>query len=135
MPTVLVIDDSKLIRMASQRSLVGAGYSVTEAGDGEEGLRVARDLRPDLIVLDMMLPKLDGAQVLRRLRQDPSTAEIPVVVLTSLSQKNEEKLRKDGAQAFIEKEHVIEDPQPLLHAVERLLSELPFLGSKLRGSS
>jgi two-component system, chemotaxis family, chemotaxis protein CheY len=130
-----VIDDSKLMRMASHRTLVRAGYSVLEAGDGEEGLRTAHHLKPDVIVLDMMLPKLDGAQGLRRLKQDPTTAEIPVVVLTSLSQRNEEKLRKDAAQAFIEEEHVIEDAQPLLHAVERLLIDIPTISPKLKRSS
>jgi CheY-like chemotaxis protein len=121
--------------MASHRTLVRAGYSVLEAGDGEEGLRTAHHLKPDVIVLDMMLPKLDGAQGLRRLKQDPTTAEIPVVVLTSLSQRNEEKLRKDAAQAFIEEEHVIEDAQPLLHAVERLLIDIPTISPKLKRSS
>jgi len=119
--TVLMVDDSRFFRTATERTLVKAGYSVVTASDGEEALRVAREKLPSLILLDMLLPKLDGAGVLRRLKAEAATAKIPVLVLTSLSQRNEEKLVKDGAAGFLEKDQLTRDPQPLLAAIARLV--------------
>ena len=102
-PTVLLIDDSKFLRRANELSLARAGHLVLTASDGEEGLRVARDKKPDAIVLDMMLPKLGGAQLLQLLKADPVTTSIPVIVLSSLPQKNAERLIADGAVAYLEK--------------------------------
>jgi CheY-like chemotaxis protein len=103
MPTVLLIDDSKFLRRANELSLARSGHLVLTASDGEEGLRVAREKKPDAIVLDMMLPKLGGAQLLQLLKADPVTASIPVIVLSSLPQKNAERLIADGAVAYLEK--------------------------------
>ena len=85
--TVLLIDDSKFLRRANELSLAKAGHKILTASDGEEGLRLAREKRPDVIVLDMMLPKLGGAQLLQLLKGDPLTAKVPVIVLSSLPQK------------------------------------------------
>ena len=76
---------------------------VSTAADGEEALQSARDKPPDIILLDLLLPKISGPQVLKALKNDPSTTQIPVIVLTSLSQKNEEKLLQEGATAYFEK--------------------------------
>jgi CheY-like chemotaxis protein len=100
---VLLVEDSKLLRMANECALSKAGYQVSTAADGEQALRVAAEQLPDIILLDLMLPKLSGPEVLKALKQDPATANIPVVVLTSLSQKNEEKLLAEGAAAYFEK--------------------------------
>lgn len=100
---ILLVDDSKFMRLANERVLARAGYEVISAADGEEGLRVAQESLPDLILLDLMLPKLSGPDVLRKLKADPLTAAIPVVVLTSLAQKNEGRLLQEGAVAYFEK--------------------------------
>ncbi|HWZ83999.1 MAG TPA: response regulator [Terriglobales bacterium] len=100
---VLLVEDSKFLRLANERVLTKAGYRVTVAPDGEEALRVARKELPDVILLDMMLPKLSGPEVLRKLKESPATSSIPVIVLTSLSQRNEEKLIQEGAAAYFEK--------------------------------
>jgi CheY-like chemotaxis protein len=100
---VLLVEDSKFLRMATERSLSNAGYLVSTAADGEEALQVANDKLPDLILLDMMLPKISGPNVLKALKENPATMHIPVVVLTSLSQKNEGKLLSEGAAAYFEK--------------------------------
>ncbi len=100
---VLLVDDSKFLRMANERALARAGYQVTTAADGEEALRIANDKRPDIILLDMMLPRISGPEVLKALKANPATMDIPVIVLTSLSQKNEEKLLHEGAAAYFEK--------------------------------
>jgi CheY-like chemotaxis protein len=86
-----------------------------------EALTVARESHPDLILLDMMLPKLDGPSVLRALRADPLTAQIPVVVVTGLCQKNEEKLLNDGAAAFLEKSQLLASAEPLLCTIKKIL--------------
>src|SRR5271163_4038066 len=93
---VLLVEDSKFLRIANERALSKAGFQVAAAADGEEALRVANDQLPDIILLDMLLPKLSGPEVLKALKANPATRAIPVIVLTSLSQKNEEKLLHDG---------------------------------------
>ena len=100
---VLLVEDSKLLRMANENALSRAGFNVSTAADGEEALQVANDKLPDIILLDMLLPKISGPEVLKALKANPVTMKIPVVVLTSLSQKNEEKLIQDGAVAYFEK--------------------------------
>ena len=91
------------MRVANERILAKAGYEVITAVDGEEGLRIAGESMPDIILLDMMLPKISGPDVLRKLKANPLTAAIPVIVLTSLAQKNEERLLQEGAIAYFEK--------------------------------
>ena len=103
MVKVLLVDDSKFLRMANEHALSRAGYLVSTAADGEEALQVAGDKLPDIILLDMMLPKISGPEVLKALKANPATRNIPVIVLTSLSQKNEDKLLHDGAAAYFEK--------------------------------
>ena len=91
------------MRLALERTLVKAGHKVLSAEDGQRAIKVAQEKSPDLILLDMMLPKLSGPEVLAALKKDPNTSRIPVIVLTSLSQKNEEKLRQAGAAGFLVK--------------------------------
>jgi CheY-like chemotaxis protein len=100
---VLLVEDSKFLRMANERALSRAGFEVSTASDGEEALRIATDKLPDIILLDMMLPKIGGPEVLKALKTNPATMDIPVIVQTSLSQKNEERLISEGAAAYFEK--------------------------------
>ena len=100
---VLLVEDSKFLRIANERVLARAGFDVSTAEDGEEALRVAHAKLPDVILLDLLLPKISGPDVLRALKENPATLHIPVIVLTSLSQRNEEKLLKEGAAAYFEK--------------------------------
>jgi CheY-like chemotaxis protein len=103
MSTVLLIDDSKFLRRATEMAIARSGYTVLSAADGEEGLRVAQNKTPSVIVLDMMLPKISGLQLLQALKQDPRTAAIPVIVMSSLPQSNEGKLKESGAAGYLEK--------------------------------
>ena len=121
---LLLVDDSKFLRMANERALTRAGYEVITASDGEEGLRIARDQRPDLIMLDMMLPKISGPEVLTQLKADQDTASIPVIVLSSLSQKNEVTLKEAGAVDFLEKSLLEKGPEALVAAVSRVFKKL-----------
>jgi GAF domain-containing protein/CheY-like chemotaxis protein/anti-sigma regulatory factor (Ser/Thr protein kinase) len=86
--TVLVIDDEAAIRDLMQRFLAKEGFRVAAAAGGEEGLRLARELRPDAITLDVMMPGLDGWAVLTALKADPALADIPVIMLTIVDDKN-----------------------------------------------
>jgi DNA-binding response OmpR family regulator len=121
--TVLLIDDSRFLRKANELTIANAGYCVLVAGDGEEGLRIAREKVPDVIVLDLMLPKLSGQQLLQALKQNSGTAKIPVIVLSSLPQSNESKLISEGAAAYFEKsklglEH---GSSELIRAIDKVL--------------
>lgn len=100
---ILIIDDSRLIQSGIRRALAKAGHEVTVASDGNEGLNAARQTLPDLILLDMMLPGVSGTEVLSALKREPATKDIPVFVLTGLSQRNEDKLLKAGATNYFEK--------------------------------
>jgi DNA-binding response OmpR family regulator len=80
---VLVIEDDESLIRIMEFTLPSRGYTITVGRDGEEGLRKAREIRPDLIVLDVMLPLMDGFEVCRRLKADPATRRIPVILLTA----------------------------------------------------
>jgi len=122
---VLLVEDSKFLRIANERALARAGYEVSTAADGEEALRVANDELPDVILLDMLLPKLSGPEVLKALKSNPATMAIPVIVLSSLSQRNEEKLKQAGAVEYLEKASLdlATHPNRLADAVESVLSQ------------
>jgi CheY-like chemotaxis protein len=124
METILLVEDSKFLRVATERILTKAGYQVICAGDGDEALALAGSRLPDLIMLDMLLPKLSGPEVLRSLKKNDLTAHIPVVVLSSLSQNNGPKLVQEGADAFIEKGSLLADPGRLLAAVKAALPRI-----------
>jgi DNA-binding response OmpR family regulator len=100
---VLLVEDSKFLRVATERALSNAGFEVSTAEDGEKALQVANAGLPDIILLDLMLPKISGPDVLKALKESSATRDIPVIVLSSLSQKNEEKLLSEGAAAYFEK--------------------------------
>ena len=116
---VLLVDDEDDIRGIAALSLskVG-GMEVAQANSGAEGIRKAREERPDVILLDMMMPGMDGLATFRELRGDPKTSEIPVVFLTAKAMSSEvERLKSQGASGVLIKPF---DPM----ALPRLLREL-----------
>jgi CheY-like chemotaxis protein len=126
MTKILLVDDSKFLRIAMERALARAGYVVITGTDGEEAIEMARREKPGLILLDMLLPKIPGHEVLKALKKDPATAGIAVVVLTGLSQKNAPRLQKDGAFAFLDKAELGLDQgcEALLVAIAAIVREL-----------
>jgi CheY-like chemotaxis protein len=128
--SILLVEDSRFLRLAIEQVLVRAGYKVLTAGDGEEALRIAYSRIPHLIVLDMLLPKLGGPEVLQALKGSALTAHIPVIVLSSLSQKNEAKLKQAGAVAYFEKSKLELDQhsESLLQIVKRTLDSIADRG-------
>jgi len=121
---ILLIEDSKFQRIANGRALIKAGYAVIHAEDGEEGLRAARENIPDLILLDMMLPRVSGLDVLRALKLDVLVKHIPVIVLSGLGQANEAKLLNEGAAAFVLKSEKTSENNSsvLIQAIEGVLT-------------
>lgn len=128
MTKILLVEDSKFLRMATERALTRAGYAVSTAVDGPNALEAARSEKPNLILLDMLLPKMAGPEVLKMLKKDPATAEIAVVVFTGLSRKNAVRLQHDGAYAFLEKSDLDLDKgsQKLVIAVGQIVHDLGF---------
>jgi CheY-like chemotaxis protein len=127
--SILLVDDSRFMRMANEKALARAGYRVFTASDGEEALVIARARVPDLILLDMLLPKLGGPEVLQALKKNVLTAAIPVIVMSSLPQKNETKLIRAGATAYIEKSTMELDQrsEALLNIVKKTLDGVAVL--------
>lgn len=119
--TILLAEDSRFLRKATELILAKAGYSVITAADGEEALRLARSAQPQLILLDLMMPRLNGVEVIRLLKQEPRTAGIPVLVLSVFSQQNEHKLLKAGAAAYYEKTRLV--PESLLEIIRKTLAD------------
>jgi CheY-like chemotaxis protein len=115
--TVLVCDDDPSLRELV-RAVLGSRYRFVEAADGAEALALAREERPDLVVLDVMLPGLSGIEVLEELRMDAALESIPVVVITAWSHA-EMDVQIAGADRFVSKPF---DPDELSRAVEELLA-------------
>jgi CheY-like chemotaxis protein len=107
---ILLVEDSKIIMRENLSALQKAGYDVVCAEDGEAALAETEKHMPDLILLDMIMPKLSGPDVLIRLKKNPKTAHIPVVVLSSLSELNRQKLVDLGAEDFLEKGELMPGP-------------------------
>ncbi len=100
---ILLVDDSLALLHENQRALERAGYLVVCAEDGETALRLAGEQLFDVILLDLLLPRVSGTDVLKTLKNDPATAEIPVVIVSSLCEKNRERLIAAGAEDYLEK--------------------------------
>ncbi|HTZ82051.1 MAG TPA: response regulator [Candidatus Acidoferrales bacterium] len=128
--TILLVDDSKFLRLATERALARAGYDVLTADDGEQALRTAREKRPHVILLDMLLPKISGLDVLKALKKDPIMAGIAVVAFTALSNKNAERLQRDGVCAYLDKSEL-----NLNCGHERLLAALASIVNDLHSKS
>ncbi len=100
--TILIVDDTKDILLVVSRRLENWGYKVLTTDSGEEGLRLAEAHRPDLILLDIMMPKMKGRDVCARLKANPATREIPVIFLTALGLTDHVKAGLDlGAEDYI----------------------------------
>lgn len=105
MKKILFIEDESALQKTFGEILKQESYEVTSALDGEVGLKLAKRLKPDLILLDLILPKLNGFEVLEKLKEDPETKKIPVVVLTNLEEVEDvEKAIELGATTYLVKE-------------------------------
>jgi twitching motility two-component system response regulator PilH len=120
MPKALVVDDSAVERTIIAKVMTSLGYSILEATDGEEGEVRAKELKPDIILLDVVMPKRDGFQVCRNLKKAPETAAIPIIIITSKNQDSDKFWgMKQGANAFLVKPFNEDD---LIQAVKKALT-------------
>jgi two-component system cell cycle response regulator DivK len=118
--TILIADDHDDNRELLQFLLVGAGYNVREARDGSECVAIARDEQPDLIVIDLSMPVLDGWGVFKELRADQSTRTIPCMAVTAHADLTQSQAMETGFSAYVSKPFSIE---ALLKTVEEVLSQ------------
>ena len=115
--TVLIIEDEKLIIVSTQMVLEAAGFRVESATNGEDGIAKARSKSPDLILLDIMMPGIDGWETLTRLKRDPATASIPVVIFTAREHaRGHQKSSEMGAADYFRKPF---EPDELIELVEK----------------
>jgi CheY-like chemotaxis protein len=115
--TVLIIEDEKLIIVSTQMVLEAAGFRVESATNGEDGIAKARSMAPDLILLDIMMPGIDGWETLTRLKRDPATANIPVVIFTAREHaRGHQKSSEMGAADYFRKPF---EPDELIELVEK----------------
>lgn len=105
---ILIVDDDPLIVRMYERKLVKEGFAVTLAPNGEEGLKALEKEIPDLIMLDVLMPKLNGWETLKKIKENPKTAQIPVIVLTSLGDRKEDiqKFKDVGIKEYLVKSGV-----------------------------
>lgn len=103
----LVIEDDRVLATALAASLAGAGFTVDRAENGIEGMKKIRDNPPDVVLLDLIMPVMDGFEVLAACAQEPHGAKFPIIVLTNLSSdQDKEKAEAMGAKAFLVKSNV-----------------------------
>ncbi len=128
-PLVMVVDDNKITTKLLHRYLDSNGYDTIEAYDGQECLDKVSVTEPDVIVLDVMMPRLDGYQTVQKLKENPNTRHIPVVIVTALNDvQNQIKSIDSGADDFLSKP--IEEK--LLIAKVKLLSSLKLACDKVK---
>jgi DNA-binding response OmpR family regulator len=121
---VLLADDDRYLRRAAEARLRQQGFTVLTAADGEEALQVALAERPDIILLDLIMPKVQGFEVLRALKQAESTAAIPVIVLSNLGQESDRaQCLENGAAAYFVKANL--SLQELVRTVQATLAQEP----------
>ncbi|GAA0752801.1 response regulator [Sphingomonas sp. ABOLD] len=117
--SILTVDDSPSLRMAIKIALTGAGYSVTEAGDGVEGLAKAKGATFDLIITDLNMPNMDGLTMIRELRKDPAQCGTPILFLTTESDDAmKQQAKAAGATGWLVKPFV---PEQLLKVSRKVL--------------
>ncbi len=102
--TILVVDDSPTEQYVLKGILEGAGYNVVTAGDGEGGIEQARSAKPDLILMDVVMPGMNGFQATRKLSRDPETADIPIIMVTTKGQETDRTWgMRQGAKEYLVK--------------------------------
>jgi len=117
---ILIVDDELNIRLLV-RSMLGKDYTVIEASDGDEAIDIARSQKPDFILMDILMPKVDGYIACHAIKTEPATKEIPVVMLTAIGYELNIKLSQEmGADGYITKPF---SPQDLRDTIDRFLTK------------
>jgi DNA-binding response OmpR family regulator len=118
--TILIVEDDKFLRELIAKKLQKEGYNISEAVDGEEGIKKIKTEKPDLVLLDLILPGIDGFEVLSRMKADEELAGIPVIILSNLGQREEiERGLKLGANDYMIKAHFT--PREIIDKIKSVL--------------
>lgn len=119
--TILIVEDDPLMSRLYHKIFTFEGYKVETAPDGQEGLEKTRTVKPNLILLDVMMPKMNGLEVLDKLKSDPETKSIPVIMLTNLAgQQDAETALSKGAVKYIVKSEY--EPKQVANMVKEILA-------------
>ncbi|MDP2967045.1 MAG: response regulator [bacterium] len=103
---ILIVEDDRFLRELIAQKLIKEDFNISEAIDGEEGIKKIKEEKPDLVLLDLILPGIDGFEVLSKMREDPSITKIPVIILSNLGQREDvERGLKLGAVDYLIKAH------------------------------
>ncbi len=117
---ILIIEDDKFLRELIAQKLIKEGYNIVEAVDGEKGIKSVKDEKPDLVLLDLILPGIDGFEVLSKIKEDPVLSQVPVIILSNLGQKDDiERGLKIGAADYLIKAHFT--PGEIVEKVKTIL--------------
>jgi CheY-like chemotaxis protein len=121
--TILIVDDEPDVLFLLEKGLLNKGYSVLAASNGLDAIRFARKQKPDLIILDVLMPDMDGPEVDMKLKDDAKTKDIPVIFLTSLYTKKEENIHRytAGDSIMFAKPYEIDD---LIAGVEKVIGKV-----------
>lgn len=117
---ILIVEDDKFLRELIKKKLINEGFEIAEAADGEEALKKMKEEKPQLVLLDLILPSIDGFEVLTRAKNDPEIKQIPIIILSNLGQREEiEKGLKLGAMDFLVKAHFT--PSEIIEKIKTIL--------------
>lgn len=117
---ILIIEDDKFLRRVISQKLTKEGYEISEALDGEKGVKKIEEEGADLVLLDLILPGMDGFEVLARIKKDPKNSKIPVIILSNLGQKEDiDKGLKMGAVDYLIKAHFT--PGEIIDRIEKAM--------------
>src|SRR4030042_4237690 len=120
MKKILIIEDDKFLRELIAKKILSEGMDAIEAKDGEEGLRKLEEEKPSLVLLDLILPGIDGFEVLAQIKKDPTLPQIPIIILSNLGQRDDvEKGLSLGAIDFLIKAHFT--PQEIIEKIKSVL--------------
>ncbi len=119
---ILLIEDDIFLRKVIARKLLKEGYELTEAIDGENGMAKIKEHKPNLVLLDLVLPGMDGFEILGKMKEDSTLSQIPVIILSNLGEKKDiEKALKMGAKDYLIKAHFT--PGEIIERVENTLNK------------
>lgn len=117
---ILIIEDEEIMIRLMQRKLIQEGYEVSVARDGKEGLEAMREIKPDLILLDIIMPKMGGFEVMEKMQESKELKKIPVIIISNSGQPVElDKVKKLGAKDWLIKTEF--DPQEVVNKVKKQL--------------
>lgn len=118
--TILIVEDDKFLRELMNQKLLREGFETEEAVDGEQGIQKIKEVKPDLVLLDLILPGIDGFEVLAKIKEDPILSAIPVIILSNLGQKDDiERGLQLGAKDYLIKAHFT--PGEVIEKIKNIL--------------